>query len=270
METNKELMRAEFEAWALSQRLSLAKVYLRTGRSTAKMTDNYASTVTAFSEKAWQAAISLRSEAVPSAAAVEQVQAWDTYATTRLRSIVDLLGLQSAVPDGDLTGYEFAVLGHVRREIERLKAAAQPAPSQGDAVPDGWQLVPKEPTQEMHNAARDWSVAKYGIGVGIDGSDGCYRAMLAGAPNPPTDATRQSSADAVDAALTIAREALTGIAAFNDSGANSHLKFHGSYAMFDEPSAVRTARAALLRMNAAEAGLQVLTIPTVNLKGTSE
>lgn len=74
------------------------------------------------------------------------------------------------------------------------------APAQGDAVPDGWQLVPKEPTQEMHNAARDWSVAKYGIGVGIDGSDGCYRAMLAGAPDLPTDATRQSSADAVDAA----------------------------------------------------------------------
>lgn len=75
---------------------------------------------------------------------------------------------------------------------------------------------------------------------------------------------------ATDKSLAIAREALTSIAAFDDSGANSHLKFHGSYALFDEPSAVRAARAALLRMDAAEAELHVLAIPTVNLKGTSE
>lgn len=46
----------------------------------------------------------------------------------------------------------------------------------------GWQLVPTEPTDEMHNAARDWAVRKYGLGIGRDGSDGCYRAMLAAAP----------------------------------------------------------------------------------------
>lgn len=50
---------------------------------------------------------------------------WDADATNRLRSIVELLGLQSCVPD-DLTGCEFAVLGFVRREIERLLAASQP------------------------------------------------------------------------------------------------------------------------------------------------
>lgn len=52
-------------------------------------------------------------------------------------------------------------------------------------VPEGWKLVPKEPTEEMHDAARDWSVKKYGQGVGRDGSEGCYRAMLAASPEPP-------------------------------------------------------------------------------------
>lgn len=67
---------------------------------------------------------------------------WDADATQRLRSIVAALGMESIVPDGDLTGYEFTVLGMVRMEIERLKAATvQPAaaPSQAAVVypPDG-------------------------------------------------------------------------------------------------------------------------------------
>ena len=49
-------------------------------------------------------------------------------------------------------------------------------------VPDGWQLVPIEPTVEMLNGARDWSVRKNGMGVGHDQATGCYAAMLAAAP----------------------------------------------------------------------------------------
>lgn len=115
----------------------------------------------------------------PSAAAGEQVPAWDADATTRLRSIVDLLGLQSSVPDGDLTGYEFAVLGFVRREIERLKSTAQPTPAQSDAVPvatkcaacngEGW-------VRDIHDMEQ--------------GRIRCTKC-----------AARQSSADAVDAEL---------------------------------------------------------------------
>ncbi len=37
---------------------------------------------------------------------------------------------------------------------------------------------PREPTEAMLNAARDWSVAKYGRGVGNDGAIGCWQAML--------------------------------------------------------------------------------------------
>ena len=47
---------------------------------------------------------------------------------------------------------------------------------------EGWQLVPKEPTEEMHHAARDWSVEKYGKAIGSEASHGCYQAMLAAAP----------------------------------------------------------------------------------------
>jgi len=48
----------------------------------------------------------------------------DKNATQRLRSIVSALGMESVVPDGDLTGYEFTVLGMIRLEIERLKEKA--------------------------------------------------------------------------------------------------------------------------------------------------
>lgn len=45
----------------------------------------------------------------------------------------------------------------------------------------GGVVVPKEPTDAMHNAARDWSNRKYGKPIGIDASDGCYRAMITAA-----------------------------------------------------------------------------------------
>lgn len=48
-------------------------------------------------------------------------------------------------------------------------------------TPDGWQLVPIEPTEEMHHAARDWSIEKYGKAIGFEASHGCYKAMLAAA-----------------------------------------------------------------------------------------
>ena len=42
--------------------------------------------------------------------------------------------------------------------------------------------VPREPTEEMLNAARDWSIAKNGRGVGNDQARGCYQAMLSASP----------------------------------------------------------------------------------------
>lgn len=43
----------------------------------------------------------------------------------------------------------------------------------------GYIVVPKEPTEPMLNAARDWSAQKYGKPVGNDGAIGCYRSMIA-------------------------------------------------------------------------------------------
>lgn len=43
----------------------------------------------------------------------------------------------------------------------------------------------REPTEAMHDAARDWSLAKYGKAIGIDASDGCWRAMVDAARGEP-------------------------------------------------------------------------------------
>lgn len=64
----------------------------------------------------------------------------------------------------------------LREELAALRAAP-PAPEA-----DGWVLVPREPTEAMNDAARDWSAEKYGKPIGKDASEGCYRAMLAAAP----------------------------------------------------------------------------------------
>ncbi|MBK3439307.1 hypothetical protein [Pseudomonas sp. MF7448] len=52
-------------------------------------------------------------------------------------------------------------------------------------IPNGFKLVPAEPTEAMHDAARDWSTQRYGKAIGSDASRGCYSVMLAAAPTPP-------------------------------------------------------------------------------------
>ena len=49
----------------------------------------------------------------------------------------------------------------------------------------GQVAVPEQPTEAMLNAARDWSVKKYGQGIGNDAAIGCWKAMLAAAPSAP-------------------------------------------------------------------------------------
>ena len=39
-------------------------------------------------------------------------------------------------------------------------------------------LALREPTEEQLNAARDWSIKKYGIGVGNDEATACYQTMI--------------------------------------------------------------------------------------------
>jgi hypothetical protein len=57
------------------------------------------------------------------------------------------------------------------------------------------QAAPMHPTEAMLNAARDWSLKKYGQGIGSDAAIGCWQAMLAASPTAPA----QSCGDAEQA-----------------------------------------------------------------------
>ena len=65
--------------------------------------------------------------------------------------------------------YDITKFGHYV-----LAAGAEP-------VPEGWQLVPVEPTDAMLVSARDWSYAKYGKPIGNAAAVGCWEAMLSAA-----------------------------------------------------------------------------------------
>jgi hypothetical protein len=43
--------------------------------------------------------------------------------------------------------------------------------------------TPLEPTEAMLDAARDWSIKKYGRGIGNDAAIGCWKAMLLACPS---------------------------------------------------------------------------------------
>ena len=72
-------------------------------------------------------------------------------------------------------------VGEMAAEIERLSAdSEQLQPSPAVAAPDGWKLVPIEPTEEMIEAAHE-KCGYIAEGFGSDHADH-YRAMLAVSP----------------------------------------------------------------------------------------
>jgi hypothetical protein len=42
----------------------------------------------------------------------------------------------------------------------------------------GLVIVPREATEGQLDAARDWSVAKYGMGIGRNAAEECWEAMI--------------------------------------------------------------------------------------------
>lgn len=90
--------------------------------------------------------------------------------------------------DGDIHPHQ-SLLNHkpsedeeyVSQAIQNMWEAWQAASS---LILEGFAIVPIEPTDEMQNAARDWSVATLGHAVGGSGSRGCYQAMINAAPKP--------------------------------------------------------------------------------------
>lgn len=105
------------------------------------------------------------------------------------------------------------------REAVRLNA---------QAVPDGWKLVPIEPTDEMEMA---WDDA-HGDGSPFHSM---YSAMLSAAPAAPQPAPQQSLIDEKDALLRRALEALEGFANItNDSQGVAGYHLNGDTAEWDE------------------------------------
>ena len=52
---------------------------------------------------------------------------------------------------------------------------------------NGFAIVPVKAIEEMLSAARDWSLKKYGQGIGNDAAIGCWSAMLAAAQEKTDD-----------------------------------------------------------------------------------
>jgi hypothetical protein len=89
-----------------------------------------------------------------------------------------------------LYDYDAGLYANVMDQAQAAIAAWNTRPEGG---PEGFVLVPLEPTEAMHNAARDWSYAKYGKPIGLDASEGCYRAMIEARPAPPLSAQGRGS-----------------------------------------------------------------------------
>lgn len=81
----------------------------------------------------------------------------------------------------------------------------------------------------------------------------CAEARAAGvAEGRAANAPAPADTGKAEAALKVAIEALTEIAAFDDTRANVKMTATGSYGSFDEPEAVKAARAALARIEEGE------------------
>jgi hypothetical protein len=85
----------------------------------------------------------------------------------------------------------FEVFGRTILFAGRLYADGRPVPETGVTI---LAAVPDNPTEEMLNAARDWSYKKYGKPIGNDAAIGCWKEIMDKAlaawdakhPQPPT------------------------------------------------------------------------------------
>lgn len=78
------------------------------------------------------------------------------------------------------------------RDYARAALANQPAST---AAPEQVALR-RVPTEAMLNAARDWSVNKYGQGIGNDAAIGCWQAMF-DAHQPAQEAEPKAEIEAI-------------------------------------------------------------------------
>lgn len=73
--------------------------------------------------------------------------------------------------------------GVLRATVRALESGPANAPP-SVAVPEGWKLVPVEPTPEQKKASLDWNDTYQTGGLPVDMNCNIYRAMLTAAPQP--------------------------------------------------------------------------------------
>lgn len=86
---------------------------------------------------------------------------------------------QKSMCGGDMGRYDF---GPTQAAMEVWCDAWQAANK--SAVPDGYCVVPVEPTDEMMEAADDWSIGSDGVTIGWFTSSEIYKEMIKKAPKP--------------------------------------------------------------------------------------
>ncbi len=113
-------------------------------------------------------------------------------AIKRLEAAYELYFKRAGVDDGDII--TLCALESALRSVCELLAASESRRGEPSPVPEGWQLVPKEPTSSMEAAALDvW--LNYELPEGTEWCDelsnAIYSAMLAAAP--PASAAEQEA-----------------------------------------------------------------------------
>ncbi|WP_255475156.1 DUF551 domain-containing protein [Pseudocitrobacter sp. 73] len=114
---------------------------------------------------------------------VELVRTAYKLPSTRFQQVADLYGVTS--PTGSETSFtfdafeasSFAKSGWAVQEYVELERYQEAVAGNSPAIPDGWQLVPVEPTKEMIDAG--WL---HFIGTKNPSYKGTYKVMLAAAP----------------------------------------------------------------------------------------
>jgi hypothetical protein len=121
----------------------------------------------------------------------------DESAQEALTSITERLALTYRISCGTAPKQSIGELLDVTIKMPewatvRAALARAPLPAQGNG---------RVPTEAMLNAARDWSVKKYGIGIGNDAAIGCWQAMYDAAPAQPVDDARDAELARLQALL---------------------------------------------------------------------
>lgn len=84
----------------------------------------------------------------------------------------------------------YSSIDHMGKELEL--AVEVKSRIENQAVPEGWKLVPMEPTETMiSRGVNEFQHTRY---IGVDSRadwKACYRGMLAVAPTPPTSTERK-------------------------------------------------------------------------------